>query len=200
MKQAFARLVLAVMVVLASCLAFGGTAAHARSSIGCKDNSDKGCTFTWHVGDEFLSVNAGHPGPPQAKAANGDVVTLKGTGAFGLHSKAASGGGMFRHTFADTGKTETGTFQARRVLSFESYGNGTPQGTPPNLFGGLLRLAVELTPDSEPSKRVRAVLTIDCLLGSPPEGAVEGIKLKVPGVINFNKTIENSGETVFVKL
>lgn len=32
------------------------------------------------------------------------------------------------------------------MKSFESYGNGTPQGAPENFFGGWLKLLVDLTP------------------------------------------------------
>lgn len=87
---------------------------------------------------------------------------------------------------AATGKTLTGTFQARKVKSFTNYGNGTPQGAPANFFGGLLVLHVDITPDTDPKDRIPAVLTIDCLLGAPPAGAEKGINLNVPGLIDFD--------------
>lgn len=42
------------------------------------------------------------------------------------------------------------------------------------------------------------ILQVDCLVGSPPAGAKEGIRLAVPGVANFNREV--SGETVFILL
>ncbi|MCX4582395.1 hypothetical protein [Streptomyces sp. NBC_01481] len=112
---------------------------------------------------------------------------------------AASGGGTFKHYVAATGETLTGTFQARWVNSFTSYGNGTPQGAPADWFGGLLILAVDITPDTDPKARIPAILTIDCLLGSPPAGAEEGIKLIIPGLINFDTIVPGSA-TVFVQI
>jgi hypothetical protein len=42
-------------------------------------------------------------------------------------------------------------------------------------------------------------LTVACVLGSPPAGAEAGIKFNVKDLLNFNKTIPESGETVFVQ-
>ncbi|MFI7356216.1 hypothetical protein ACIBTP_19990 [Streptomyces avidinii] len=170
-----------------------GTAA-----AGGDEGGDK-AVYTWHVGDDFLTQNIGSPDGSQARAANGDIITVEGTGAFTLKHHAASGGGTFKHFVAATGKTLTGTFQARKVKSFTNYGNGTPQGTPANFFGGLLVLHVDITPDTDPKARIPAVLTIDCLLGSPPAGAEEGINLDVPGLIDFDTIIPGSA-TVFVQL
>lgn len=42
-------------------------------------------------------------------------------------------------------------------------------------------------------------LTVFCLIGTnPPNSADEGIRLVVPGIINFNKVV--SGENVYVRL
>ncbi|WP_175500028.1 MULTISPECIES: hypothetical protein [unclassified Streptomyces] len=58
---------------------------------------------------------------------------------------------------------------------------------------------MDITPDTDPKARIPAVLTIDCLLGSPPAGAEEGINLDVPGLIDFDTIIPGSA-TVFVQL
>jgi len=44
------------------------------------------------------------------------------------------------------------------------------------------------------------ILEIECLLGNPPGGAEEGVRLLVKGVIHFNKSVHESGENVYVKL
>jgi hypothetical protein len=155
--------------------------------------------FAWHLGDDFIAQQ-GFPTNSQAKAANGDVITIKGTGAFSLGPRAASGGGTLVHHVAATGQDETGTFQVRRLISFENYGSGVPQGTPPNFFGGKLVLAVDATPDLMPWKRFPAVLTIFCALGTVPAGVEEGATLNVKGIIDFNMIVPHSGANVYVKL
>lgn len=40
-------------------------------------------------------------------------------------------------------------------------------------------------------------LTTYCLIGAAPASASEGIRLVVPGVINFNKVV--GGENVYIK-
>jgi hypothetical protein len=42
------------------------------------------------------------------------------------------------------------------------------------------------------------LLRIDCLIGDPPPSGEEGVRLNVKDVINFNKTVPESGTTVFI--
>jgi hypothetical protein len=69
---------------------------------------------------------------------------------------------------------------------------------PPQFFGGKLLLNVLATPDAAPSLHFPATLTVVCELGSPPPAAVEGVKFNVKDFLNFNKTVPESGATVFV--
>ena len=41
------------------------------------------------------------------------------------------------------------------------------------------------------------ILEVTCLIGSPPGGAHEGIRLNVKDLINFNKSV--SGDTLFIQ-
>jgi len=50
---------------------------------------------------------------------------------------------------------------------------------------------------STPIASVSGLLTIYCLIGAPPASAAEGIRLVVPGVINFNKVV--GGDNVYIK-
>lgn len=50
---------------------------------------------------------------------------------------------------------------------------------------------------STPLGSLPGQLTIDCLIGVPPARASEGIRLVVPGGINFNKVV--GGENVYIK-
>ncbi len=128
-------------------------------------------------------------------AANGDSVALNGTGTLSIHAKSVTGGGMFVHTDASGHELVHGTWEAKDLLSFVSYGDATPQGLPANLFGGKAVIHVRLLVGGTPVHD--GILTIYCQLGKPPHGAHEGVRLNVQDVINFNKQV--SGDTVFVK-
>lgn len=132
-----------------------------------------------------------------AEDRHGVKRKVKGSGTFDVVTKDATGRGTFTHQFASG--SATGTWTATSLLAFQSYGDGTPRGTSPSFFGGRIALAVVLTPDAHPDVQLPGILEVECLLGTPPGGAAEGIRLLVKGVINFNKTVLDSGETVFVK-
>jgi hypothetical protein len=93
----------------------------------------------------------------------------------------------------------SGTWAATGLLDFQSYGNAVPQGLPPTFFGGRVALTVLLTPSANPSVHLPAILQIECALGKVPGGAVEGVRLNVQDVINFNKTVPESGANVYIK-
>ena len=155
-------------------------------------------TYDWHVGDALLQ-SIGFPVGNQAMAPNGDVFTIVGTGSFSADGKWATGGGTFSHHVAATDATHTGTFTADRVISFSSYGCGG-EGLPANFCGGQLKLAITATPDAAPSVHRAAALTITCVLGPDvPASAVEGVRVNVYDVINFNKPVVESGANVFIQ-
>jgi hypothetical protein len=153
--------------------------------------------YDWHVGDAFLQL-LGFPVGEQAIARNGDVVTIEGTGSFSADGKWATGGGTFSHHVAATGATITGTFTADRVISFQFYGCGTG-GLPPTFCGGELKLAITATPDAAPGVHLAGALTINCEVGpNVPASVVEGIRVNVYDVINFNKLVAESGANIYV--
>lgn len=136
--------------------------------------------------------------PNVAMAPNGDTVAVTGMGTFGVHPKSVSGGGTFTHTLA-SGGTLTGTWTATKLRSFQPYGCGVVFGTPlpENFCGGRVLMRVTLVPDAAPSLSFQGRLWIYCLIGNPPASASEGIRLSVPGLINFNKVV--GGENVYIK-
>jgi hypothetical protein len=154
-------------------------------------------TFDYHIGDGFAGAlnNTGNT----AVAENGDTVTVRGSGTFDVVAKTATGGGTFVHKRANGSVFAMGTWRATGLLAFQSYGDGTPQGLPAFLFGGRAALAVTITPEGT-TLALPGILTQDCLLGNPRGGAEEGVRLVVKGIINFNKSVHESGENVFVKL
>lgn len=149
--------------------------------------NNESATYEWH-----LEV------PNVAMAPNGDTIAVTGTGTFGVHPNSASGGGSFTHTLAGGG-TLTGTYTATGLIDFQPYGCGVVFGDPlpPDLCGGRLVLRVALVPDANPALSFDGLLTIYCLIGTPPPSAEEGIRLVVPGVLNFNDVV--TGENVYVK-
>ncbi len=90
----------------------------------------------------------------------------------------------------------SGTWTALQLLSFNSFGSGAAQGVPPQNEGGQALIRIHLSP-SAGGPGFDAILRVTCLLGSPPVGAQEGIRLAVQGGPNFNKEV--SGETDFIR-
>jgi hypothetical protein len=156
--------------------------------------------YDWHVGDALLQ-SLGFPVGEQAIASNGDVVTIQGTGSFSADGKWATGGGTFSHHVAAPDTTITGTFTADRVISFQFYGCGEDAGEPlpPDFCGGLLKLAITATPDAAPNVHLAAALTINCEIGpNVPASVVEGVRVNVYDVINFNKPVPESGANLYL--
>ncbi len=179
---------LALIVALAIALsALGSGAAKAAT---------ERATFGYHIGDGFAVLNnTGNT----AVAENGDTVNVRGNGTFDVVNKTVSGGGTFTHKRADGTTVATGTWTATGLLAFQSYGPGTPQGTPPSFFGGRAALTIVGKPAGT-NLMLPGILEIECALGTPPGGAEEGVRLLVQGIIHFNKSVHESGENVFVKL
>jgi hypothetical protein len=156
--------------------------------------------YDWHIGDALLQ-SFGFPVGEQAMAPNGDVVIIEGTGSFSTDGKLATGGGTFSHHVAATDATITGTFTADRVISFQFYGCGEDAGEPLPLdfCGGLLKLAITATPDAAPDVHLAAALTINCEIGpNVPASVVEGVRVNVYDVINFNKPVAESGANLYI--
>ena len=132
-------------------------------------------------------------GPQIAQAANGDKVSVTGSGMFSVHPKTVSAKGTF--TSQEAG---SGTWVATQLLDFQPYGCGVIFGTPipANLCGGKLILRILLT-DSTSGQQFDGVLWVFCLIGDPPPSSDEGAELDIIGVNHFNKVV--SGGNVYVK-
>ncbi|HEV8469335.1 MAG TPA: hypothetical protein VGR46_06970 [Candidatus Limnocylindria bacterium] len=179
-------------------LAFLAALAIAVSTLsGSAQAATEKASFAYHIGDGFGGVlnNTGNT----AVAENGDTVTLRGNGTFDVVAKTATGGGTFTHKRPDGSVFATGTWSATGLLAFQSYGDATPQGLPASFFGGRAALTITGMPAGT-TLALPGILEIECLLGNPPGGAEEGVRLLVKGVIHFNKSVHESGENVYVKL
>lgn len=134
-----------------------------------------------------------------AMATNGDTITIVGSGTFTIHPDAVTGAGTFVHKDSSGTVLASGTWTATQLVSFVSYGSGSLQGLPPSFEGGkaVIRVHAVVTGGPDTGFEVNALLTVYCLLGSPPAGQDEGIKLNVQDIINFN--MQDGGNTLFIR-
>ena len=132
--------------------------------------------------------------PQITQAANGDTVSITGSGLFSVNPKTVTATG----TYTSQG-SGSGTWVATQLLDYQSYGCGVIFGTPipPDLCGGKLMLRVVLT-DSTSGQQFDGTIWVFCLIGpNPPNSAQEGARLNIVGVNNFNNIV--SGGNVYVK-
>ncbi len=186
------RRLLLLMTTL-SLLLFSGIISAAATS-------DSGAVH-WDAGAGIVCGVEATACPDVAMASNGDRIQVRAQGDMDTATNSATGGGTFQH-FSPAGTLiASGTITANELITFSSYGCASPP-FPSNLCGGRAALAVHLVahPASNPSATVQAdgILDVECLFGSPPAGAHEGIRLNVQDLINFNKSV--SGDTLFIKM
>ena len=152
--------------------------------------------WTFHAGDAFLASLNPSFSPVVARATNGHTVALTGTGTYNPGGPVI-GGGLFWHNDSGGRPVHHGTWSAVRVLSYEDFGNGIVNGAPRSFHGGVLVLAVSITPTDVSGFVLSGTLTVTCVLGdSVPAGAEEGIALTVTGIITFGESVR--GNTLFV--
>jgi len=151
-------------------------------AFGAVDQNESS-TYTWHVNNTVT------------EASNGDRIRLTGAGPLGIHPKSASGGGTFTHTNAQGTVIGSGTWTVTELLSFQSYGASLPLH--PTFNGGKAQFRVQLAPTGT-TEVLEGIMDVECVIGlNVPGGTVEGVRLVVPGVANFNKPV--SGGTLFIK-
>jgi hypothetical protein len=127
-----------------------------------------------------------------AMAPDGSTILLRGNGNLQAGPGGfATGGGTFQKSSG-----ETGTFTATGVEGFVSYGTRLPGQTfpPPPATGGEAKLRVAL------SNGQTGVLTIFCVIGSPPPSRMEGSTLVLGSDVSGEYTDEVSGNTIFIAL
>jgi hypothetical protein len=167
------------IVMAAVCLGLGASALWQQPVFASSETA----TYQLHM-----------EAPQIAQAANGDIVSITGSGVFSVNPKTVSATGTF--TSQSSG---SGTWVATQLLDFQPYGCGIIFGTPipPNLCGGKLMLRVVLT-DSTSGQQFDGVLWVSCVIGpNPPNSVQEGARLDIVGINNFNKIV--SGDNVYVK-
>jgi hypothetical protein len=143
------------------------------------DANGNHATYIWVVG-------ADPPFTDTAIAPDGSTITMSGIGTLTAGpGNTASGGGSY--TMSSGG---SGTWTVTGVQGFVSYGNATPEGLPDFFFGGETKLDVSL------SNGESGVLTITCLLGTPPPSKMEGIAVILGSGGQFTKA--DGGDNIFI--
>jgi hypothetical protein len=152
-----------------------GLAAPSGTALASEANGNH-ATFAWRVGADT------------AKAPDGSTITMQGQGTLQAGPDGtATGGGTFTPS-----NGPSGTWTATGVQEFVSYGPA-PSGFPvPGAVGGEAKLMVSL------SNGETGVLTIVCLLGSPPAGKDEGITLVLGAAVSDEYTKQDGGNTIFI--
>ncbi len=166
-----------VAVVVASTLTVAAAPALASRA------TDNHASYMWVVG-------AVPPGSSDTvMAAEGSTLTMSGSGQMKAGpGHFANGGGTY--TLTRGGQTTSGSFTVTGISGFVSYGSASAQGLPANLFGGQVKLRVSLDNGSS------GLLTVTCVLGSPPAPHTEGITVILGPGGAFTKKV--SGNTVFI--
>jgi hypothetical protein len=127
-----------------------------------------------------------------AMAPDGSTILLRGSGNLQAGPGGfATGGGTFVKSSG-----ETGTFTATGIQGFVSYGTRLPGQPfpPPPATGGEAKLRVAL------SNGQAGVLTIFCVIGSPPPSRMEGSTLVLGSGVSGEYLEEVSGFTIFFAL
>jgi hypothetical protein len=172
----------------------GSSSAFAADPVSAK--------LDFHVADGFIQAGTGLPqtGAVATASQNGDKVRVTGSGTFNVKSMTATGSGVFVHTSGAGVVLGFGTWTATGTESAVLYPCGVAGVLPDNFCGGIVVLNVSLNGTSTSAGAIQrgALLTIDCEI-NPPTPGVEGIKLEIPGRLDFDTTeASNGGLTVFV--
>ena len=163
---------LAVLAVSLGAFGLSTTTAMAADANGNHE------TYVWVVAGDT------------AVAPDGSTIFVEGSGTLEAGpGNAAAGGG----TFSINGGP-SGTWKATRVEGFVSYGTALPGSPlpPPPATGGMAKLRVSLSNGQD------GVLTIFCVIGSPPPSVGEGIHLILGGGAGNEYTDEGRGFTIFI--
>jgi hypothetical protein len=162
---------LAVVVITFAAIGLAATPAMASDANGNHES------YTWRVGNDT------------SMAPDGSTIKLFGVGTLAAGpDKTATGGG----TFTKSGG-ETGTWTATAVDGFVSYGTALPGSgfPPPPATGGKAKLRVSL------SNGETGLLTIFCVIGSPPPSTMEGVHLVLGSGVSGEYNTIVIGATIF---
>ncbi len=180
------------------------------TSTSAHDSSSDEQSYRWLAGTGmtefgFLCNLGDPPCPDAAMASTGETIEISGEGTLSIDAEDGdpedvTGGGSFRHIDAGGGVIATGTWTAKELISFASFGPSAAP-FPPTWEAGNALIEVELVSDVG-GMEFDAVLRVGCILDPTdpdlPAGAIEGVRLDVEDFLNFDQDLERS--TLFIRL
>jgi hypothetical protein len=122
--------------------------------------------------------------PEGSPAFAGDTLTVTGSGSFDTSAKTISGGGSYQITTSGGVVVDKGTYVISMFVGFTPYG-----GPSPGFQGGKLALTVTATSSLTGATTTNIQSTVTCLVGSPPQGAMEGVTSGVFSQSVIGKTL-----------
>ena len=180
--------------------------------------------YGYHLGDAFLGcgdvlptdapipATPGNPTcRPEAVAEDsvgafpleGGSIAIQGTGELKVSKKGkpqhVNGGGLFAQFDLWGNVFSSGTWKAKKLLSFDAYGEDNTTPFPDGFEAGRVLILIELKPEG--GKKIDAVLEIGCRLPGNKGifGTIEGARVFVDGGLNYNLPADPK-TTLFVNL
>ena len=180
--------------------------------------------YGYHLGDAFLGCGDVKPTDPPIDAEPGNPtcrpeavaedsvgafpgaggsIAIQGSGEIKVSKKGkpqhVNGGGLFAQ-FDHWGNVfSSGTWKAKKLLSFDAYGEDNTTPLPDGFEAGRVLILIELKPEG--GKKINAVLEIGCRLPGNKGiyGTIEGARVFVDGGLNYNLAADPKS-TLFVNL
>lgn len=180
--------------------------------------------FEYHLGDAFFGCAEllptdppipAVPGSPSCRPeavaedlngnfpGQGGSIAIQGHGELEVDKRGrpedVNGGGLFAQFDEFGNPISSGTWKARRLLSFDAYGEDDVTPLPDGFESGRALILIRLKPKG--GKRVDAVLEIGCRLPGNMGifGTIEGARVFVDGGLNYNIAADPK-LTLFVNL
>jgi len=180
--------------------------------------------YGYHLGDAFLGCGgvlptddpiAATPGTPTCRPEavaedsvgafplEGGSIAIQGTGELKVSKKGkpqhVNGGGLFAQFDLWGNVFSSGTWKAKKLLSFDAYGEDNTTPFPDGFEAGRVLILIELKPEG--GKKIDAVLEIGCRLPGNKGifGTIEGARVFVDGGLNYNLPADPK-TTLFVNL
>src|SRR5438445_12441829 len=113
-------------------------------------------------------------------AYSADTIDIVGSRMLTMHPGSSSGAGSVTHHTA--AGPVSGTWAANQLLGFHEFGC-----TPDNRCGGHVLMNVTLSVGGSPVHN--AILQFDCVIGKPPAGAQEGVRMAIRDALNLNHKV-----------
>ena len=183
--------------------------------------------YGYHLGDAFLGCGdvkptddpiLATPGTPTCRPeavaedsvgafpGEGGSIAIQGEGEIKVSKKGkrqhVNGGGLYAQFDQWGNEFSSGTWKAKKLLSFDAYGEDNTTPFPDGFEAGRVLMLIELKPEGgKKGKKIDAVLEIGCRLpGNKGKfGTIEGARVLVDGGLNYNIAADPKS-TLFVNL